>query len=139
MHDVKVLNLVTNKKDGKKCEPGNFFTINYEGYMAEDDMDVVEVQVFNNKAIGDSKPRRFHQGFFEVVKCWDMSVHLLSVGQTIELWCPFAYANGGAQVYGDFGNQQVPAKSNIRYKLEVLECEDDVKSFNKANQKYKFK
>ena len=66
-----------------------------------------------------------------------MSVFLLSKGEKISILCPAHYANGGASVYAHFDHEQIPAQTDMKYKIEILECESNLTNFNKVNEKYK--
>jgi len=66
-----------------------------------------------------------------------MSVFMMSKGETIEIYCPSRFANGGATVYSHFDSETVPADTDLRFKIEILECETQLESANKVNLKYK--
>lgn len=112
-------------KNQHHCNPFDFYAVHYEGYLGTS-----EHKVYDSRLYGLGKPKQFHQGFFEVVKCWDMAVYLMSSGESIEIVCPPVYANGAVRTYGHFDHEQIPANSEIRYKIEVMECESDLDKFN---------
>lgn len=115
-----------------KCNPFDFYTIHYEGYIGDSNH-----KVFDSRLFDEGKPFRFHQGFYEVIKCWDMAVYLLSTGDSIEIVCPAKFAFGGVSTYSHFDHEQIPPNTDIKYKIEVFECEGTIQDFNKANKKYK--
>jgi len=80
------------------------------------------MKVFDSKKINAGKPVTFQQGQYHVVKCWDLSVFLMNVGEKMTLSCPAYLSNGGSEIFSHMGSKKVPANSPIVYEIEVLEC-----------------
>lgn len=105
MADLTVLDAYqTDEKsnDTHKCSPFDFFTVHYEGYVGNSDKKVFDSRLNVNEV---GKPERFQQGRYQVVKCWDMSVFMMSRGETIEIYCPSFYAFGGQSTYSHFDSE----------------------------------
>ena len=57
----------------------------------------------------------------------------MQAGETIDMYCPSYFANGGNELYTHFGSGTIPANSDLFYELEVLECEQSINSLNEKN------
>ena len=141
MDEITVIDADYTPKNGShKCGVHDFFTMHFEGYVdgsihgAEEDLHMV----YNTRYYKKGAPIVFHQGFYEVVKCWDLAVYLLHTGESVTIKCPSKFAHGGRMTYGHFGHEYIPSDTDITYKLEVLECEPTVNTINAANAKYPF-
>jgi hypothetical protein len=48
--------------------------------------------------------------------------------------CPHYYAYGGVEKWSHFGAKKIPANTDLEFKLEVLECEENIDALNERNQ-----
>ena len=69
------------------------------------------------------QPLRFTLGVGQVIKCWDMAVERLSLGEKISVICPYDLA------YGERGaGNLIPPKSDLKFEMELMKIhsEDDL-------------
>ena len=63
-------------------------------------------------------PFRFTLGAGHVIKCWDMSVARLSLGEKIKVICPYNLA------YGERGaGGVIPPKADLVFEMELMKIE----------------
>ena len=61
-------------------------------------------------------PFKFTLGVGHVIKCWDMSVARLSLGEKIKVICPYKLA------YGERGaGGVIPPKADLAFEMELIE------------------
>jgi len=137
MHDLTILDNYLVKKGGRKCHPFDYYTVHYKGFMSSGIKSVDKV--FDSKEYRKGHPLTFQQGAFKVDKCWDMSVFLMSAGESYTIHCPSFYAKGGEEVYGHFDSFRIPPNTDLTYQIEILECEPTLAEIEKANIKYGLK
>ena len=130
MSEVLVEKAETVKKGGRKCKPFDFYAVHFKSWEGK-------VKVQDSDTHYKGYPMTFQQGHYQVIKCFDMTVFNLFAGQSVGLKCPAHYANGGAEVYGDYDSYRIPANTPLDYELEVLECEGDRATFDEKMKKYK--
>ena len=64
------------------------------------------------------EPFEFDLGVGQVIKCWDMSVARLSLGEKIKVVCPYKLA------YGERGaGGVIPPKSDLVFEMELMKIE----------------
>ena len=62
-----------------------------------------------------NEPLEFQLGVGQVIKCWDMSVERLSLGEKIKVICPYSLA------YGEEGaGDVIPPKSDLAFVMELV-------------------
>ena len=62
-----------------------------------------------------NEPLEFELGVGQVIKCWDMAVERLSVGEKIKVVCPYSLA------YGERGaGRVIPPKSDLIFEMELI-------------------
>ena len=67
-------------------------------------------------------PLKFTVGVGQVIKCWDMSVLRLSLGEKIIVTCPYKLA------YGERGaGGVIPPKADLVFEMELMEISDKKK------------
>ena len=66
---------------------------------------------------GRETPFRFILGVGAVIKCWDIVVERLSVGEKIKVVCPYDLA------YGEKGFAAIPPKADIAFEIELIKIE----------------
>ena len=101
---------VTHIKEGDgKTFPkkGDTVFVHYEGTL------------LNGKKFDSSydrnDPLQFTLGVGQVIKCWDMSVERLSLGEKIKVICPYSLA------YGERGaGSVIPPKSDLVFTMELV-------------------
>ena len=65
-----------------------------------------------------SSPFKFTLGVGQVIKCWDMSVARLSLGEKIKVICPYNLA------YGERGaGGVIPPKADLVFEMELIKIE----------------
>jgi hypothetical protein len=57
----------------------------------------------------------------------------------VTVYCPWRFAYGEAAKYSHFGSEEIPARSDLVFHFEVLECEDSLTTLRKALKKRKIK
>ena len=67
---------------------------------------------------GRETPFRFILGVGAVIKCWDIVVERLSVGEKIKVVCPYDWA------YGEKGFAAIPPKTDIVFEIELVKFEE---------------
>ena len=106
---------VTHMKegDGKTfAKKGDTVYVHYEGTL------------LNGKKFDSSydrnDPLQFTLGVGQVIKCWDMSVARLSLGEKIKVICPYDLA------YGERGaGSIIPPKSDLVFVMELMKIGSD--------------
>ena len=101
---------VTHMKegDGKTfAKKGDTVYVHYEGTL------------LNGKKFDSSydrkDPLQFTLGVGQVIKCWDMSVARLSLGEKIKVICPYSLA------YGERGaGGVIPPKADLVFVMELI-------------------
>ena len=94
--------------DGKTFpKKGDIVYVHYEGTL------------LNGKKFDSSydrkNPLQFTLGVGQVIKCWDMSVVRLSLGEKIKVVCPYDLA------YGERGaGSVIPPKSDLVFVMELM-------------------
>ena len=94
--------------DGKTFpKNGDTVFVHYEGTLV------------NGKKFDSSydrkSPLQFTLGVGQVIKCWDMSVARLSLGEKIKVVCPYDLA------YGERGaGSVIPPKSDLVFAMELM-------------------
>ena len=62
-----------------------------------------------------NEPLQFILGVGQVIKCWDISVARLSLGEKIKVVCPYSLA------YGERGmGSTIPPKSDLVFEMELV-------------------
>ena len=62
-----------------------------------------------------NSPFKFTLGVGQVIKCWDMSVARLSLGEKIKVICPYKLA------YGERGaGGVIPPKADLAFEMELI-------------------
>ena len=94
--------------DGKTfAKKGQRVFVHYEGTL------------LNGKKFDSSydikEPLEFTLGVGQVIKCWDMSVERLSLGEKIKVVCPYNLAYGESG-YGSI----IPPKSDLVFVMELI-------------------
>ena len=94
--------------DGKTfAKKGQRVFVHYEGTL------------LNGKKFDSSydikEPLEFTLGVGQVIKCWDMSVERLSLGEKIKVVCPYSLAYG-ERGYGSI----IPPKSDLVFVMELV-------------------
>lgn len=140
MNDIWVIDADFRKpiRGSHNCGVHDFFTMHFEGYIngAIHGYENEEMKVYDTRLYKKGAPIVFHQGFYEVIKCWDLAVYMMHTGESITIECPSKFAHGGTRTYGHFDHVFIPADTDITYKIEILECEPTVDLINAANEKY---
>ena len=68
-----------------------------------------------DSSLDRNSPFRFTLGVGQVIKCWDMSVARLSLGEKIKVICPYKLA------YGERGaGSVIPPKSDLVFEMELI-------------------
>ena len=99
--------------DGKTfAKKGDAVHVHYEGTL------------LNGKKFDSSydrkRPLQFTLGVGQVIKCWDMSVARLSLGEKIKVICPYDLA------YGERGaGSVIPPKSDLIFEMELVKIGRD--------------
>ena len=94
--------------DGKTFpKKGDIVYVHYEGTLT------------NGKKFDSSydrkSPLQFTLGVGQVIKCWDMSVARLSLGEKIKVICPYSLA------YGERGaGGVIPPKADLAFEMELI-------------------
>ena len=94
--------------DGKTfAKKGDIVYVHYEGTL------------LNGKKFDSSydrkSPFKFTLGVGQVIKCWDMSVARLSLGEKIKVICPYKLA------YGERGaGGVIPPKADLVFEMELM-------------------
>ena len=66
------------------------------------------------------QPLRFTLGVGRVIKCWDMAVERLSLGEKISVICPYDLA------YGDRGDgRMIPPKTDLKFEMELMKIHEE--------------
>ena len=62
-----------------------------------------------------NEPLEFELGVGQVIKCWDMAVERLSVGEKIKVICPYSLA------YGEEGaGRVIPPNTDLVFTMELI-------------------
>ena len=62
-----------------------------------------------------NEPLEFELGVGQVIKCWDMAVERLSVGEKIKVVCPYSLA------YGESGaGRVIPPNTDLVFTMELI-------------------
>ena len=68
-----------------------------------------------DSSLDRNSPFRFTLGVGQVIKCWDMSVARLSLGEKIKVICPYNLA------YGERGaGGVIPPKADLVFEMELI-------------------
>ena len=68
-----------------------------------------------DSSLDRNSPFRFTLGVGQVIKCWDMSVARLSLGEKIKVICPYNLA------YGERGaGGVIPPKADLIFEMELI-------------------
>ena len=68
-----------------------------------------------DSSLDRNSPFRFTLGVGQVIKCWDMSVARLSLGEKIKVICPYNLA------YGERGAPAIiPPKTDLVFEMELI-------------------
>ena len=68
-----------------------------------------------DSSVDRGEPFEFDLGVGQVIKCWDMSVARLSLGEKIKVVCPYKLA------YGERGaGGVIPPKSDLVFEMELM-------------------
>ena len=71
-----------------------------------------------DSSVDRGEPFEFDVGTGQVIKCWDMSVIRLSLGEKIKVICPYKLA------YGERGaGGVIPPKSDLVFEMELIKIE----------------
>ena len=101
---------VTHLKEGDgKTFPkkGDTVYVHYEGTL-------LDGKKFDS-SYDRKDPLQFTLGVGQVIKCWDMSVERLSLGEKIKVVCPYSLA------YGERGaGKVIPPKSDLVFVMELV-------------------
>ena len=77
-----------------------------------------EGKLLNGKKFDSSydryKPLKFELGIGQVIKCWDIAVERLSLGEKIKIICPYNLA------YGERAAGIIPPKSDLVFIMELM-------------------
>ena len=102
--------------DGKTFpKKGNLVFVHYSGTL-------LDGKKFDS-SYDRGQPLRFTLGVGQVIKCWDMAVERLSLGEKISVICPYDLA------YGERGaGNLIPPKSDLKFEMELMKIhsEDDL-------------
>lgn len=107
---------VNQAGSGPTCRPGDWATVHWTAYLMDNRM------VSDSKSEGQGLPKVFNVGKSEVFKCWDLAVPQLQQGTKATVTCPAHYAWGNAYTQAPLGGEPIPLNSDIRFELEVVEC-----------------
>ena len=94
--------------DGKTfAKKGDTVFVHYEGTL-------LDGKKFDS-SYDRKDPLKFTLGIGQVIKCWDMSVARLSLGEKIKVVCPYDLA------YGERGaGNVIPPKSDLIFEMELI-------------------
>ena len=94
--------------DGKTFPKKNDIVyVNYEGTFLNG--------VKFDSSYDSNEPLKFELGVGQVIKCWDMAVERLSVGEKIKVVCPYSLA------YGERGmGRVIPPKTDLVFTMELV-------------------
>ena len=68
-----------------------------------------------DSSVDRNSPFQFRVGVGQVIKCWDMSVARLSLGEKIKVICPYNLA------YGERGaGGVIPPKADLVFEMELI-------------------
>ena len=104
----KKFNVTHLKKGDGKTFPkkGDMVFVHYEG--------LIDGKKFDS-SYDRKDPLHFTLGVGQVIKCWDMSVARLSLGEKIKVICPYDLA------YGERGaGKVIPPKSDLVFIMELV-------------------
>jgi FKBP-type peptidyl-prolyl cis-trans isomerase len=96
MSEIKVRGNSFFRSYGRKCLPFDYFTVHYKAYIDNNNTALEYMdKVLDSRVKGQGKPITFRGGYYQVAKCWDMTLPLMHAGETITLECPSHFALGG--------------------------------------------
>jgi hypothetical protein len=58
----------------------------------------------------------------------------MKAGTELNMLCPSYFAHGGAMIYSDLNHYRIAPDTDLKFELEVLECEDTVSKINHRNK-----
>lgn len=106
---------------GDVCMMSDTAAINYKGFTP------------NGKLVYDSRKSLaggqtvFRVGYYEVSKCIDIAVQQMRPGQISAVYCPGVQDKGGnINQYPDSGDAWIPIYTDIRYEIEVVDCDTKI-------------
>jgi len=123
LENIKVISSKPGKKDGRQCQPFDYYSINYRGYIQDESSSVKLRQVLDSMVTQKGKPFNFRQGHYNVFKCWDQAVWYLRQGETVRIYCPAYLANGGSRAFSHLGLSVIQPNTPVYFDIEVLECQ----------------
>jgi len=97
---------------------GEWASVNVKSW---DDSDIKEnnpskAELFSNEL------RNFVIGNYQVTKCWDIALQLMTPGEISRFTCPNAIDNGGNEVYIQDSHAKIRPGVDVTYEFEVLSC-----------------
>ena len=73
-----------------------------------------------DSSVDRGEPFEFNVGTGQVIKCWDLSVIRLSLGEKIKVVCPYSLA------YGERGaGGVIPPKADLIFEMELIKIDKD--------------
>jgi peptidylprolyl isomerase len=98
--------------DGPEAQPGQFYTVQYTGWLASDGTKF-------DSSLDRNEPFTFRQGVHQVIPGWDSGFAGMHVGGKRRLFIPYQLA------YGERGRPPVmPPKSDLIFDIELLAAGD---------------
>ena len=99
--------------DGKTFpKKGNVVFVHYSGTL-------LDGKKFDS-SYDRGQPLQFTLGVGQVIKCWDMAVERLSLGEKISVICPYDLA------YGDKGHgKMIPPNSDLKFEIELMKIHEE--------------
>ena len=99
--------------DGKTfAKKGDMVYVHYEGTL-------LDGKKFDS-SYDRKSPFTFNLGTGQVIKCWDISVARLSLGEKIKVVCPYDLAYGERGIGG-----VIPPKSDLVFVMEMMKIGND--------------
>jgi len=119
---LKTTYQVLTEGTGEGVEKGNTVTVQATGYIVKADG---SLQPFWSTKSERNRPLRYTAGVGMLIKGWDQGTMGMKKGEVRQLEIPYEEA------YGKRGKMGIPAESNMRFEIEVLEIEKDKLDFMK--------
>ena len=99
--------------DGKTFpKKGNVVFVHYSGTL-------LDGKKFDS-SYDRGQPLQFTLGVGQVIKCWDMAVERLSLGEKISVICPYDLAYGESGAGG-----VIPPKADLKFEMELMKIQGE--------------
>jgi peptidylprolyl isomerase len=95
---------------GPRAEPHKWYTVHYTGYL-------VDGTKFDS-SVDRGQPISFPYGAHRVIEGWDTGFEGMRIGGKRRLYVPYQLG------YGDNGHQQIPAKAELVFDVELVAQSD---------------